>query len=94
MDDATVYASRNRSVSRTINEDLWRAAGDGENGHVRMMCECGGLSCDALITMTPEEFASVRDMPNRYAVASEHVDPAMRIVQRNDRFSVIAIEPD
>jgi hypothetical protein len=95
MDDAAREAriARNESRFREINEqleaDLRRLPGDPQV--VSFVCECGNRACADLVEMTFQEYERVRSDPHTFVVVPGHEMPeAEEVVQRNERFHVVA----
>ena len=95
LDDRHVRAAKNQSLFREINERI-QTLNEGfsvvvpESGE--WVCECANESCIELISLTPDEYATIRANPNRFFVMADeaHVWPDVeRIVERTDRYWIV-----
>jgi hypothetical protein len=86
--------ARNEATTRQINEQIEQAhqeAPIGVEGPVRVLCECGRLTCDRLLAITIAEYEAVRADATQFAVVHAHVDPEVeRVVAQTDRYTVVA----
>src|SRR3954452_5423372 len=74
---------------RAFNE---RLAGLPEVDSSLFRCECGMIACGATIRLSPEEYASLREAPRRFAVLAGHVVPeAERVVAAHGTW--VTVEP-
>ena len=54
------------------------------------ICECGDRACEALISLTFEEYEAVRRDSRRFAVVPGHIFPeAERVVFSSERYEVV-----
>lgn len=77
----------NEARARMENE----ARGDWFQTHARVLftCECFNSDCDALISLTREEYEGVRGKPTTFAVRAGHVDESVEyVVEENETFWV------
>ena len=67
---------------RALNERLResRAAWEGRDGVMSIVCECGDEDCMLAIRMTPAEYESVRADETQFAIVPEHVRPEIEDV--------------
>jgi len=83
-----------------LNEALFRETNERVEERVRLfvgaeelfgiICECASLDCKERITVTQDEYATVRSDPSQFIVKPGHmVDEVEQTVVRNDRFEVI-----
>ena len=83
-------AARNEALFREVNERIREASARFEVSHGEFLCECSDGGCTQTLTMTLDEYETVRSRGNRFAVLAGHEDPAVeRIVERKDAFSVV-----
>jgi hypothetical protein len=55
------------------------------------VCECGDRACTRVISLTLEEYASVRAYATHFAIARDHENPeSERVITESERFAVIA----
>ncbi len=83
---------RNQELFRRANERLVELVVDRvpNGGSVPFLCECADEECAAEISLTLDEFASVRAHPRRFVVLRGHKLPAAEhIVERRDRYSIV-----
>ena len=61
-----------------------------------VMCECGDRGCTCVISLTHEEYASVRAYATHVAISRDHENPeSERVITENERFAVIeTVSPD
>jgi anti-sigma B factor antagonist len=83
--------ARNRAVFREVNERIEQIAdGFGDDGHNRLICECGNPECTQQIELTAAEYERVREHAGRFLVALNHENPETEsIVEQNERFVVV-----
>ena len=62
---------------RAFNERLREggAAGEGREGIISIVCECGDQDCTLPIQLTPGEYESVRAEETQFAIVAAHVRP-------------------
>ena len=54
------------------------------------LCECSDRRCSEPISLTHEEYESVRSVPVRFAIALNHENPEIdRVLHENSRFAVV-----
>ena len=68
----------NEARARAANEER----GDWFRTHTRVVfaCECFDADCEALISLSREEYERVRSKPTAFAIQPEHVDPEVEYV--------------
>lgn len=83
-----------------LNESLFRETNERMEERVRLfvgeeelfgiICECGSLDCNERITLSKDEYASVRADPAQFAVKPGHTIVGVEeVVVKNDRFEVV-----
>jgi hypothetical protein len=78
----------NEATFRKVNEGL--EAGQGPDGLLTFVCECGRLGCNQLIQLTRDEYERVRARPRRFAIVDGHEIPEVEtVIDRNDRYIVV-----
>ena len=91
--DRVERAALNQSVFRQVNERLQEIANtfqDTTNTAV-FACECAALGCVEQIDMSMDEYETLRNDPNRFAVRHGHVlHDVETVVSENERFVVVA----
>ena len=54
------------------------------------VCECGDRGCACAISLTLEQYASVRAWATHFAIARDHENPeSERVITEGERFAVI-----
>jgi hypothetical protein len=91
MADREARLAANEAIARDINEGIEEAlAARTEEGHVRMICECGHLDCERVVAIRLEEYEAVRADPLRFVVVEDHVIADVEdVVDRTDRYVVV-----
>jgi hypothetical protein len=77
---------------RALNERLResRAAWEGREGVLDLVCECGDEDCTKPIQLTPGEYESVRAEETQFAVVPGHARPeAEDVVARKDGWTLV-----
>ena len=84
--------------ARDANESTARAfvetpAGQSVNSFA---CECGDRGCTRAISLTLEQYASVRAYATHFAIARDHENPeSEHVITESERFAVIeTVSPD
>src|SRR6188472_2626716 len=82
---------RNESLFREVNE---RIAEVNQTFHVEgrseFLCECSREECKEPISISIDEYESVRGEPTRFFVLPGHEDLSVeRVVERNERYIVV-----
>jgi hypothetical protein len=86
--------TRNEAIFRQINDrmnDLSESLGDFFETNP-YACECVELTCVEQLSLTPAEYAAIRDDPRRFLVSpsNKHVVPTIEtIVAKTDRYWVV-----
>ncbi len=83
--------ARNEAIFRDANERIVeRVDALGLSGQTVYLCECGDERCSHALTLTREEYESVRADPTRFVVAPGHAMPwAERVIEETERFAVV-----
>jgi hypothetical protein len=80
-------AGRGQSLFREVNE---RIVDIGDGSTVEVLCECGTGECRETLVVSMAEYEPIRDVPDRFLVATEHVRPEVeRVVEERDSFVVV-----
>ena len=85
-------AARNESLFREVNERIDSAGSGGSPMFTEFMCECADDSCFEHVSLTSEEYSSVRKMgPVFFILTPGHEDPAIeRVVGGEaDRYEIV-----
>jgi adenylylsulfate kinase-like enzyme len=89
LDARRIRAAKNQSLFREVNERIEHLAGTASS--VTFLCECLHEECDERISMTREEYETVRARPNRFFVLEGHADADIEeTVERHDRYLVVS----
>ena len=84
--------AKNETMFRDINERLEHGLKQVRHGPElqRFVCECGYRDCEEMVSLTFEEYESVRNDSRHFAVVPGHVFPETeRVVESHDRFQVV-----
>jgi hypothetical protein len=81
----------NESVFREVNEAINKGGWPGdEAAPVGFRCECARLGCNALVSLTPQEYERVRAHPRRFVMLPGHeLDEVETIVQGMPGYVVV-----
>lgn len=83
----------NESAFREVNEHIAGQVAhwfEGAEDLTSFVCECGDGACAETVDLTRAEYESVRAHGERFAIVAGHEIPdAERVVERNERFSVV-----
>ena len=77
---------------RALNERLKesRAAWEGRDGVISVVCECGDEDCMLAIRMTPGDYESVRADETQFAVVPGHARPEVEdVVSEQEGWAVV-----
>jgi hypothetical protein len=78
----------NEATFRKVNEGM--ETGQGSEGLLTFVCECGRLGCNKLIGLSRAEYERVRANPRRFAIVDGHqIDEVEDVVERADRYIVV-----
>lgn len=84
--------SEKQMRARDANESTAQTFAAGPAGHSvdSFVCECGDRGCTRVISLTPEEYASVRAYATRFAISRDHENPeSEQVITESERFAVI-----
>jgi hypothetical protein len=82
--------ARNEVLFREVNERVQEIAGGSASDTVLIVCECGRADCDDEITLSKEDYASLRSDPVSFGVLRQHVDPSVEyVVAERDGYVVV-----
>jgi hypothetical protein len=82
----------NETRSRDRNEwiESTSAGFDLDPAVERYVCECSDRGCTSIITLSHDEYESVRAESTHFAIAIDHENPEVdRVVSENERFAVV-----
>jgi hypothetical protein len=83
--------ARNQRFLREVNDRIAELAEWNEAGVSLFVCECSDLGCaDAALEIDAAEYARIRADESHFVVLPGHERPAQRVVERTDRFVVVA----
>ncbi len=82
---------RVQALFREVNERVVETiAADGSPGPLEILCECGSDECVEPISVSRDEYETVRRVPTHFLVRHNHVVPAAeRIASRRDGYVVV-----
>ena len=82
-------AARNQSLFREVNERLEEVMSELKMFH-EFVCECADTQCAETLSLTHDEYQSIRNGPIRFAVAPGHGLPEVEsVVETTDRYAVV-----
>jgi hypothetical protein len=94
MTDRNDRLARNEAMFRSVNERVEEVVQPGPAEAIDFLCECGDTECVEKITLTREEYESVRADGAHFAVVAGHEIPAIEsVVRRADGFLVVRKYP-
>lgn len=96
MDTSIERAARNEAVFRNANELIEEQLNDLSvvDGRSPFVCECQDPDCAEVIRLSLSEYEHVRSNPSWFAIAPGHTFIEGMVVQRTERFEVIAKQGD
>ena len=81
---------RRQRLMREVNERIRELAERNGNG-VRLLCECGEVSCADAVEISASQYARIRADESRFLPFPGHERPESdRVMERNGRFVVVA----
>ena len=81
--------ARYQALLREVNERLLELS-DGGDGSMEFLCECSNDECTTTLTMSRDEYESVRERPTRFVVLSGHeLLEIENVVDRRNGFAVV-----
>lgn len=97
LDERKFRIADNETRFREINETLQRGLSQlpDDPRPVAFICECGKRTCESSVSVTIQEYESVRANPRHFVIVVGHEFPeAERVIGRNDRFAVVEKHPE
>ena len=86
--------ARNEAMFRSVNERVEEVVQPGPTEAIDFLCECGDTECVEKITLTREEYESVRMEGAQFAIVAGHEIPAIEsVIRRADRFLIVRKHP-
>ncbi len=92
MDEETQRRlARNESLFRQVNEGIQRGHWPGDEGAaVGFRCECAQIGCNAIITLSADEYERVRAHPRWFLVLPGHeAGEIEKVVDRRGGYVVV-----
>jgi hypothetical protein len=74
---------------RELNEAIHQIADTFGVDDLELVCECEHADCVAFISVTPDNYETVRRFPTRFLTRAEHVSLDERIVQETALYVVV-----
>ncbi len=95
MSEREVRIGNNERLFREVNERINQLQEDfGKNQALEIVCECGSHGCMERITLTHDQYTSVRENPRRFAIIPGHVfDDVEDVVEQNEGYWVVEKKP-
>src|SRR5215207_10643900 len=95
MTDRGERLARNEAMFRSVNERVEEVVQPGPTEAIDFLCECGDAECVEKISLTREEYESVRADSAQFAVVAGHEIPTIEnVVVQADRFLVVRKHPE
>ena len=89
IDTQRVRAAKNQSLFREVNERIEELG--PSSLFAEFICECLDEACTAQVSLTVEEYETVRRDPNQFFILPGHEDLAVeRVIASNDRYLVVS----
>lgn len=83
-------AARSQTLCRELNEEIRRIADTFRvDDDLELVCECEHTDCVAFLSVSPDDYETVRRFPTRFLTRPEHVGPDDRIVQETAALWVV-----
>ena len=91
MDERERRMAQNEVLFREVNERVQEKAEDfGGGGAFEYLCECANADCTFRVTLTPEQYESVRSDPTQFVVLPLHFTPEVEtLVTEQDDFWIV-----
>jgi hypothetical protein len=93
MADWREQEATNETVFREMNEwtkDAFDAGGGAVPPMEAYLCECSDRTCTEPISLSREEYESVRSVAERFAIALNHENPEIdAVISENMRFTTV-----
>jgi hypothetical protein len=96
--------ARNEALFRVVNERVREVRPEEGEERIGFLCECGDDACTEVISLTVEEYESVRSDPTLFVVVPGHevtsVEAPLRrtdlylVVKKNPEEAAIALDTD
>jgi hypothetical protein len=88
-------AGRNEALFREVNENIAKLEErlPGVGDVIPAICECARAGCTTQVEISPHEYASVRQHPDRFIVARGHEEPSVEHVVE-DRHGYLVVEKE
>lgn len=82
---------RNESLFREVNERIAELNQTFQiEGHSEFLCECSREECKEPVSISIDEYETVRRAPTRFFVIPGHEDESVeRVIERSDRYVVV-----
>ena len=96
MTDREQRLAENEAAFRDVNESLRYVAAQGTAivQTMRLVCECGDVTCSEFLDVTVTEYEEVRAVATHFLVRPGHVATDVeRVVVENERFAVVEKAP-
>ena len=83
--------AKEQARRRDTNESIEHSIQSTGRGSANMFfCECGDARCDYTVSVTIQEYESVRKRPNRFLMVPNHENPEVEcVISESERFAVV-----
>jgi hypothetical protein len=85
-------AGRNEAIFREVNENVAKLEGrlGTESESLPVICECAQADCTTQFEISRDEYARVRQHPDRFIVVRGHEGPSVeRVVEEHPEYVVV-----
>jgi hypothetical protein len=93
MDARYERVSQNEAMHRAVNREIEEATketGEGSQGRLEVICECGRDHCSETLDITIDEYDESHRQRDRFVVAAGHEDEQIEhVVARTERYLVV-----
>jgi hypothetical protein len=87
--------ARNEVLFREINQRIARGSDSQVGSRLLVICECDKTGCEAMISLSVDDYRRVRSNPRRFAIFPGHNDPEIEdIVETHDGYQIVEKHSD
>jgi hypothetical protein len=82
--------ARNQALFREVNERLLELADGFQNGSMQFICECSQEDCTETMTLSHEQYESVRAHSTFFVIATGHeILEVEKVIDHNDGYTIV-----
>lgn len=95
-EEAQVRLARNEALFREVNEGIQRGHWPGdEEAPAGFRCECAQIGCNAIVSLSADEYERIRRHPRWFVVLPGHeLDELETVIERKAGYSVVEKEAE